>query len=66
MLDFISQMTGKAAKAVKNWWLLLVAGLLGIAAGIAVFVSQLTAIMFSALCSESSCSLLASQNSPWQ
>ena len=30
-------MTGKAAKAVKNWWLLLVAGLLGIAAGIAVF-----------------------------
>ena len=37
MLDFISQMTGKAAKAVKNWWLLLVAGLLGIAAGIAVF-----------------------------
>ena len=37
MLDIISQMTGKAAKAVKNWWLLLIAGLLGIAAGIAVF-----------------------------
>lgn len=30
-------MTGKAAKAVKNWWLLLIAGLLSIAAGIAVF-----------------------------
>ncbi len=37
MLDFISQMTGRAAKAVKNWWLLLIAGLLGIAAGVAVF-----------------------------
>ena len=37
MLDIISQMTGKAAKPVKNWWLLLIAGLLGIAAGVAVF-----------------------------
>lgn len=37
MLDFISQMTDKAAKAVKNWWLLLVAGVLCMAAGVAVF-----------------------------
>lgn len=37
MLDFISKITGRAAKAVRNWWLLLVAGILCIAAGIAVF-----------------------------
>lgn len=37
MLDFISQLTGKAARTVKNWWLLCIAGLACIAAGIAVF-----------------------------
>ncbi len=37
MLDFISQITGRAAKAVRNWWMLLVAGLLVIAGGVTVF-----------------------------
>ncbi len=37
MGDFISQLTGKAARTVKNWWLLCIAGLVCIAAGIAVF-----------------------------
>ncbi len=37
MLDFISQITGRAAKAVRNWWMLLIAGLLIIAGGVAVF-----------------------------
>ncbi len=37
MSDFISQITGRAAKAVRNWWMLLIAGLLIIAAGVAVF-----------------------------
>lgn len=37
MLDFISQITGRAAKAVRNWWMLLVAGLLIIAGGVTVF-----------------------------
>ncbi len=37
MLDFISQITCRAAKTVRNWWMLLIAGLLIIAAGIAVF-----------------------------
>lgn len=36
-MDVISQLTAKAAKTVKNWWLILVAGILCIAAGIAVF-----------------------------
>ena len=37
MLDVISQLTAKAAKTVKNWWMILVAGVLSIGAGIAVF-----------------------------
>ena len=37
MVHIIEQLTSKAAKAVKNWWMLLVAGLLCIVAGIAVF-----------------------------
>ena len=37
MIRIIEQFTNKAAKAVKNWWMLLVAGLLCIVAGIVVF-----------------------------
>lgn len=35
--NIFNQLTAKAGRAIKNWWLLLVAGILSIAAGIAVF-----------------------------
>ncbi|MGN0190480.1 MAG: HdeD family acid-resistance protein [Candidatus Cryptobacteroides sp.] len=37
MIQIVEQFTEKAAKTVKNWWMLLVAGALCIVAGIVVF-----------------------------
>lgn len=37
MENFIENIIGKAGKAIRHWWLLLVSGILTIAAGIVVF-----------------------------
>lgn len=37
MEDLINQVTARAAKTIKNWWLILITGILSIATGIAVF-----------------------------
>lgn len=37
MENFIENLMGKAGKAIRHWWLLLISGILTIAAGIVVF-----------------------------
>ena len=37
MENFIENLMGKAGKAIRHWWLLLISGILPLAAGIVVF-----------------------------